>query len=533
MSESQAIKLPPAPEAPSHGGPRIWGCLFLLALIAVGAFFGGRYLIASSDPNKGDKKGGKDKPIPVAIAKVTEQSVPVEVNVVGSVTPLSTVPVTSQVGGVLVKVLIKQGDFVYNGQPLFLIDSRPEKASLDQAQAIVQKDQAQVGQATAAVTRDLAMISQAEATLAKDMAGVNQAKSNLAKDLAQLPYLRKELKRYQQLLSEGFVTPESAEQATANITSLEGTLAADRAAVQAAQSTVAADQASIASARATAVADGATVRSLASTVDADQAAAQNAAVQLTYTKISSPVKGRTGTLNIFEGTLVKANDTTPLITIDEIQPIRVTFAVPEKYLSEIRQNQERAPLAVTVHPADHKSQVEKGVVDFIENTVDATTGTITLRAQFPNLSRRLWPGQFVNVTLLLRTVANALTIPSPAVQPGPDGDFVFVVSPEKTVAVRKVQVDFTYGDISIIKSGLKAGETVVTDGQLQLTPGANITLEGRGKRGASGSPTPTPDGSASPAAQTPTDGSTPLTSTDVATPSDSPSPRHHHRHQSE
>ncbi|CAN0321341.1 unnamed protein product, partial [Phaeothamnion confervicola] len=246
-------------------------------------------------------------------------------------------------------------------------------------------------------------------------------------------------------------------------------------------------RASISSAEATVQADMASVRSLQSTVEADRAAAASAGVQVGFTYIRSPIKGRTGTLNIFEGTLVQANSTTPLITIDEITPIRVSFAVPEKYLGEIRRGQQRSPLAVEAANPDGKSAPEKGVVNFIENTVDTTTGTIILRADFPNLTRRLWPGEFVTVTLLLRRVPNAIVVPSHAVQPGQSGDYVFVVKDDKTVEVRPVTVDFTYGDSSIIKTGLKKGETVVTDGQLQLTPGASVQEGGRRNKKGPGS----------------------------------------------
>ena len=481
-------------EGPRGATPRIRSCLvIIIALMLIGGFFGARQLHIGA---KTDDKSKKEKsPVPVVTAKVEKKNVPVELHIVGSVAPYSTVPVISQVTGVLVKFHIRQGDFVYEGQPLFSIDSRPQRAAVQQAHAVIAKDQAQISQASANLARDMAMVRQAQATLAKDLAMVNQAKSNLARDLGQLPLARRAARRYKQLLAEGFVTSEQSEQQVTNLTTLDGTLAADRAAIQAAEATVAADRAAVASAQATALADGASVRSLEAAVQADRAAAENATIQLGYTEIRSPIKGRTGTLNVYEGTLVKASDTNPLITIDQIQPIRVSFAVPEKYLTEIRERQERSPLTVSALAPDAKHTAEKGTVSFIENTVDTTTGTITLRADFPNLDRKLWPGQFVNVNLLLRRVPEALTIPSPAVQPGQNGDFVFVVKDNNTVEVRNIVVDFTFGDISIIKSGLAAGETVVSDGQLQLTPGATVQVGGKSSRkpGPSGSPlTPTP-----------------------------------------
>ncbi len=205
---------------------------------------------------------------------------------------------------------------------------------------------------------------------------------------------------------------------------------------------------------------------------ADLALSSNAEVQLGYTQIRSPLSGRTGTLNLHEGTIIRPNDTTPLVTIDEVSPIQITFAVPEKYLQEIRQRQQQKPLQVTAEAEGAPSQL--GRVTFIENTVDVSTGTITLRADFPNRDLRLWPGQFINITLLLKKIPRALVVPSQAVQPGQKGDFVFVVKGDHTVEMRPVVVDFSLVDSTVLKSGVKEGETVVTDGQLQLTPGAKV-----------------------------------------------------------
>lgn len=419
------------------------------------------------------KKAKEDRPVPIRSARVLRKTMPVELQVVGSVTPKVTVAVTAQVGGQLVKVLFQPGDFVQEGQALFLLDSRSQQASLEQLQALAARDHAQIAQGGAQLQKDQALLRQAQLALGRDQAAIQQARANLAKDQAQLEYAQAQDRRYQELLNQGYVTREQAEQQHANALTWAGTVRADQAQVEAARATLELDRANVASAQATREADSSAVRSAQANLQADLASADNARVQLGYTEIRAPLSGRTGTLNLHEGTVIRANDSTPLVTIDEVRPIQITFAVPEKYLGEIRRQQERKPLLVQVR-AEGESKDQTGRVTFLENTVDSTTGTITLRADFPNRDLRPWPGQFVQVRLLLKKIEGALVVPSQAVQPGQKGDFVFVVKADNTVELKPVEVDFAVGDETVLKSGPAAGEVVVTDGQLQLTPGAKV-----------------------------------------------------------
>jgi multidrug efflux system membrane fusion protein len=215
---------------------------------------------------------------------------------------------------------------------------------------------------------------------------------------------------------------------------------------------------------------------LAATVHADNAVVENARVQLDYCFLRSPIDGRTGTLLIKEGNVVKANDAA-LVTIHRIAPINVTFSVPEQYLADIRKYRDARTLGVEATIPGQEDQPARGTLAFISNAVDNATGTIQLKGTFPNGDRRLWPGQFVNVTMTLTTKPGAVLVPTPAVQTGQKGQYVFVVRADNTVESRPVVSGETTGGDTVIEKGIRAGERVVTDGQLRLVPGARVEIK--------------------------------------------------------
>jgi len=212
-------------------------------------------------------------------------------------------------------------------------------------------------------------------------------------------------------------------------------------------------------------------------VDAKEAAVANAQLQLGYTEIRAPIDGRTGQLSLHEGALVKANDNAfSLVTINQLAPISVVFSVPERTLDAVRAALKAGSVAAHVSGRDDDAVQADGVVDFIDNTVDPTTGMITLKARFANADHALWPGRFVNVDLRLGTEADQIVVPTPAVQAGQKGKQIYVVKADHTVELRPVTVGRIAGDFTSIASGIEAGETVVTDGQLRLTPGARVEV---------------------------------------------------------
>ena len=260
---------------------------------------------------------------------------------------------------------------------------------------------------------------------------LQQAQANLARDQAQLENARAEKDRYTELYQEGIVSKEQYDSMRTN---------AD---------------------------------ALAASVRADKAAIEKARIDLSYCSIQAPIEGRTGALLVNPGNLVKDNDAT-LVVLNQIHPIYVTFSVPEQHLADIKRYQAATPLKVEAIIPNQEQNPTKGVLTFIDNAVDSTTGTIKLKATFQNPDNRLWPGQFVSVTLTLTTRADAVVAPSQAVQTGQVGQYVFVVKPDMTVEYRPVVVAGSFGAATVIQKGLAAGETLVTDGQLRLVPGMKV-----------------------------------------------------------
>ena len=210
-------------------------------------------------------------------------------------------------------------------------------------------------------------------------------------------------------------------------------------------------------------------------VQAREADVANAELQLGYTEIRAPIAGRTGQLNLHEGALVKANDAgSSLVTINQLSPIAVAYAVPEASLAGLRAALAAGVVPVTASPHDGVGKPVEGRLDFIDNAVDATTGTILLKAVFANADRALWPGQFVDIVTRLGEETNAVLVPAAAVQTGQHGSQVFVVKPDRTVELRAVQTGRSANGLTVIRAGVKADETVVTDGQLRLVPGARV-----------------------------------------------------------
>ena len=378
------------------------------------------------------KSAPRVPPVPVAVAVAEQKAMPVQLQAIGSVEAYTVVSVKAQVGGELVKVHFKEGQDVKKGDQLFTIDRRPFEAALAQAQA----------------------------TLAQHQAQVRQAEANLARDQAQLENARVEEERYKKLVSGGFVAREQYDQFLTAYKTAEATLEADRAAV-------------------------ATARAL---VRADESLVEAARLNLAYTDIRSPVDGRTGSLMLHEGNVVRSGGTSDstLLVINQIQPIYVSFTVPQQQLSAIKTYMQAGTLSVEALPAGEQ-RPERGVVTFVDNAIDPATGTVRLKASFPNTERRLWPGQFANVTLTLTVDPQAIVVPSQAVQSGAQGPYVFVVKPDSTVENRRVVVARTQGSDTVIASGLQPGEQVVTDGQPRLTSGAKVEIRGGGK-GPGGKP---------------------------------------------
>ena len=221
----------------------------------------------------------------------------------------------------------------------------------------------------------------------------------------------------------------------------------------------------------------ATAESLGATVHADEVAVQNARLNLSYCYIKAPITGRTGSLIAHQGNMIKDNADTAMLVINQIQPIYVSFALPEQNLAAVRQYMATEKVPVSAVIAGQENNPEMGVLSFIDNTVDKATGTILCKATFTNESKRLWPGLFINVVVQLSSQPHAVLVPSRAIQSSQEGDIVFVIKPDLTVEIRPVEVGRPIDGDVIITKGLKPGERVVTDGQLRLVPGAKVEIK--------------------------------------------------------
>ena len=261
-----------------------------------------------------------------------------------------------------------------------------------------------------------------------------QAQANLGKDRALLDHADEQQKRYKDLLDQKFVSPDAYAQIRTN---------AQTAAAQ---------------------------------LRADEAAIESARLQIGYCTIRSPITGYAGKIQIQEGNLVKANDTVSLVVLNQVVPVNVSFSVPEQSLSAVRKYQADGELQVSAQVPNGGIAPVTGKLSFIDNTTDASTGTIKLKAEFANTDKALWPGQFVDVVLTLTHQDDAIVVPTSAVQNGPSGQYVFVVKPDHSVALRDIKVARSEGDVTVMDSGLSPGETVVTVGQLRLAPGTKITI---------------------------------------------------------
>ncbi len=332
-------------------------------------------------------------PVPVVVAIATSKTVPVQLQAVGNVKARTTVAVKSRVGGELAQVHFREGDEIQAGDVLFSIDPRPFRAALEQAEAV------------------------------------------LARDLAQQENAKEEMRRYENLIAQGFVSRQEYDRVRTEAASLAGAVRGDRAAVE------------------------------------------DARLQLEYCTIRSPVTGRVGALLVNQGNLVKANDDTPLVIIHQMAPIDVVFSLPEKHLPQIRQALASGALPLTAGSPEGGEAPAAGTVSFLDNSVDSSTGTIALKGSFANTDRRLWPGEFVQVVLTLRELPQATVVPTRALLAGQQGSYVFVVKADSSTEVRPVATGIANGEETVISQGLHPGETVVTEGQQRLTPGAKVSIK--------------------------------------------------------
>jgi multidrug efflux system membrane fusion protein len=390
----------------SRPTPRIHTWALLALAVATVAGFGAGGCAGGGAPSAAGQSGTEQRrsaPVPVVVTSVARQDVAVQLRAIGTVEPVSTVTLRSQVEGTVAQVHFQEGQTVSRDALLFTIDPRPFEAALRQAQAQLARNRAE---------RDNAQV---------------------------------ELKRRTTLVDQGFVSRDEYDQAVTRAASL-------RAAVQ-----------------------------------GDEAAVENARLDLQYCSIRSPIDGRIGRILAHAGNVVKRNET-PLAIVNQIRPVDVAFAVPERELPRIRHRAATGPVTVQALVSGDARVPVPGTLSFFDNAVDTQTGTVLLKARFPNDDEALWPGQFIDIAVTLETLTAALVVPTEAVQTGQLGPYVYVVTADRTAEVRPVTTGYTTGPIVVIERGLAVGDAVVTDGQIRLAAGSKVEVGGGA---AQATPTPT------------------------------------------
>jgi multidrug efflux system membrane fusion protein len=332
--------------------------------------------------------------VPVGVANVQERDFPVYLTGLGSVQAFNTVSLKTRIDGQITQVNFQEGQDVSQGQLLIQIDPRPYQVALSTAEANLQRDEAQLKNAQA------------------------------------------QFERMKALYAGGVIAKQDLDTQQASFGQYEGTIAADRAAIDSAK------------------------------------------LNLVYTRITSPINGRIGLRQVDIGNYVQASSTTPMAVVTQLHPISILFTLPEDQLQSVRQRMKQGTLAVDVYSRDDQTKLSTGKLLTIDNQIDATTGTARFKAVFENPENNLWPNQFVNVHLLLETRKDAITMPVSAVQRGPQGTFTYLVDDKNTVQIRPIQVALTQGSVAVVASGVQPGDRVVTDGQEKLQAGSHVTPQG-------------------------------------------------------
>jgi len=396
----------PPPEPPPSRRRRWIG--ILIALLVVAGLAGGSWYLIKRPPAEGAGGfGGPGGPgafgagmVTVGHAAARQAELPITLDALGTVTPLATITLKAQVGGVLTDVLFTEGQTVKKGQLLARIDARPYEQALMQAQG----------------TR--------------------------VRDEAQLEAARVTLSRYRTLLGQDSIARQDVDTQAALVKQLEGTVITDKA---------------------------------------SEAAAR---VNVEFTRITAPITGRIGLRAVDQGNTVTANSTTGIAVITQMNPIDVQFSVPQDRVPEIQQQLAQGkPLAVAAFDRTRSTTLDLGTFSTLDNVVDTTTGTVKAKARFENVAATLFPNQFVNVRLTLRTL-NSIVVPVTAVRTGPKGPYVYVIGDDRTVQMRTVKRGESTVDVVAITDGLKAGELVVTEGGDRLSEGSRVQLQG--ERAAAG-----------------------------------------------
>jgi multidrug efflux system membrane fusion protein len=389
--------------------------------------------------------------IPVVTAPVGREDMKLYLNGLGTATGFNTVTIRSRVEGELNSVAFTEGQVVKQGALLAEIDPRPFEVQLDQAKA-------RLAEAEAALQK-------AEHSQAREM-----AKAQLALDESQLRLARDEERRLSELVATRVITAVEWETAVANRQKCEAQVQATTASLKQAENDYGID-----------------IQSAKANASAAATAVRNAEIDLSYCRITSPITGRIGLRNVDPGNMIRPTDANGLAVITQLQPISVVFTIAQDDIAPVQKKMLAGEkLQVDAFDRDFQTKLASGMLEAIDNQVDVTTGTVRLKAVFPNEDNLLFPNQFVNARLLVETLQQVTTVPSAAVQRGPDMTYAYVVQPDSTVELRTIEIGATEGDFTAIKSGLSPNDVVVIDGVDKLQKGSKIAARGQNPAGKVG-----------------------------------------------
>ena len=404
-------------------------------------------MIFAGCTNKAAQQAFDRPPAPVSVTVAVSQDVPTYLDAIGKTVAREVVSIQPQVSGRITKIHFTDGANVKKGDMLFTIDTRPFEANLRQA----------------------------EANVSRDSALKKQAEANLTREIAQAKWGETQVKRYRQLVEQGVVPREQYEQLAANQDSLNANVGAARAAVHSA------DEA----------------------IKVDTAAIESAKVQLSYCLIRSPIDGRAGQRLVDVGNVVNpgggsgnnssgntSGSGNALLVIERLDPIYADLTISQNSLADVQEQMRSGRLRTEVRLPETSEDPVIGQLTFLNNAVENTTGTVGLRATIPNAGHRFWPGRFVNIRLVLSTIHQAVLVPATAPQMSAKGSFVYVVKQDSTAEQRSVSLGQRQGDLVVVETGVQAGERVVTNGQLGVTPGGKVRVE---EPAGAGSPTAASD----------------------------------------
>lgn len=372
-----------------------WFLIILLIVSAASAYVVRNRANASAKASGQGSRGPQE--VPVVIAEVVSEDIPIWLEGIGNVQAANTVTVRPRVGGALESVSFTEGAMVKEGDVLAQIDRRPFQSVLSQAEA------------------------------------------KKAQDEAQLANARATLSRAESLVKENAISRQLVDQAEAAAGQLEAQVKADQAAIDAAQ------------------------------------------LDLDFTTVRAPISGRTGVRMVDAGNVVTGSQAEGLVVLTELQPISVIFTLPQRYLAQLRPHMKPGSAELPVQATeDDGTLLDEGVLKLVDNQIDNTTGTLRLKASFPNKDFTLWPGQYLNAKVLVDTMKDAVVVPAEVIQPGLNGPFAYLVKEDETVEVRQVKPGLTLEGLTVIEEGLQPGDRVVRDGQSKLKPGAKVASKNPG-----------------------------------------------------